>query len=211
MKRTIQYQLSVIILMGLILALTACVRPAPSSEGVDVAATSAAATATAATFSTVAPLPTQPGGLVLPASPTPPPPVAPATNTPEAPAIQPTVAPSFTLPTTHTVQAGETLATISAIYGVPAAEIQAANGIVDPNALTVGQVLTIPVAGTTGQTAPPATTGGGTQPYVVQPGDNLFRIGINHGGYTAAELAAYNGIPNPTLIFPGQVIQFPPR
>lgn len=208
-KRSIQYQLSAIILMGLMLALTACVRPAPSSQGVDVAATSAAATA--AFVATIPAIPTQPEGLVLPATATPPA-VAPPTNTPE-PVAQPTVTSGLVLPTTHTVQAGETAVSISAMYGVPVAEIMAANGIADPNLITVGQVLTIPAPGTVAvqPTAAPPPTSSGEQTYVVQPGDNLFRIGLNHGGFTAAELAAYNGIPNPTLIYPGQVIRIPPR
>jgi LysM repeat protein len=45
--------------------------------------------------------------------------------------------------------------------------------------------------------------------YVVQPGDNLFRIGLRFG-FTVNELAAYNNIANPNLIYPGQVILFPP-
>lgn len=208
-KRTIRTQLNVVIMMGLVLALTACVRPAPQDEDtVNFAATMAAQTAEAAT--SIPAIPTQPEGLVLPPTPTPLPIVG-ATSTPDPALAQPTLAPSFTLPTTHTVVVGETLASISAIYGVPVDQIQAANGITDPNVvLTPGQVLTIPAPGTVAVATPlPAPTG--EQTYVVQPGDNLFRIGLNHGGYTAAELAAYNGIPNPTLIFPGQVIRFPPR
>ncbi len=116
--------------------------------------------------------------------------------------------PGSLLPTTHVVQPGETLATISVIYGVPVNEIQQANGIADPNALTVGQTLTIPAPGTTVTEPMPPTTG--EQVYIVQPGDNLFRIGLNYG-FTAAELAAYNGIPDMTRIYVGQEIRIPPR
>ena len=45
--------------------------------------------------------------------------------------------------------------------------------------------------------------------YVVQPGDNLFRIGLRFG-FTVNELAAYNNIANPNLIYAGQVILIPP-
>lgn len=205
MKRTIQYQLGLVVLMSLILALTACVRPAPGNEGIDVAAT-----ATAAALIPIVPVPTQPESLVLPATATPLPVVEQPTVAPEQPPadVAPTAAPPATLPTTHTVQPGETLATISALYGVPINEIQQANAIVDPNALTVGQILTIPVPGTTGQTVPPTT--GGEQVYIVRPGDNLFRIGLNYG-FTAAELAAYNGIPDMTRIYVGQEIRIPAR
>ncbi|MEZ4515445.1 MAG: LysM domain-containing protein [Chloroflexota bacterium] len=203
MKRTVQYQVSLVILMGLALALTACVRPAPGSEGIDVAAT-----ATAAALSTVPPLPTQPGGIVLPDNNT----YGPASDRdpetqPEA--VEPTAVPdtTTTLPTTHVVQPGETLLSISQIYGVSIAEIQQANGIVDPNALTVGQTLTIPAPGTT---TTPEPNPGVEQVYIVQAGDNLFRIGLRYG-FTAAELAAYNGIPDMTRIYVGQEIRIPPQ
>ena len=48
-----------------------------------------------------------------------------------------------------------------------------------------------------------------TGSYVVQPGDNLFRIGLRFG-FTVNELAAYNNIANPNLIYAGQVILIPP-
>ncbi len=41
--------------------------------------------------------------------------------------------------------------------------------------------------------------------YVVQPGDTLGRIAADHGT-TVAALAAANGIDNPDLIYPGQVL-----
>jgi LysM repeat protein len=44
--------------------------------------------------------------------------------------------------------------------------------------------------------------------YVVQPGENLFRIALRHG-LTTAELAAYNGIVNPDRVYAGQVLQIP--
>lgn len=200
-RRTIQYPIALVIMMSLILALTACVRPAPGSEGVDIAAT-----ATAAALATIPPLPTQPEGLVLPATITPFPIEQPTvTPEPQPVAPEPTAASAVALPTTHVVQSGETLFTISALYGVPVNELQQANNVADPNILAVGQTLTIPVPGTVVQ---PPTTGGGV--YIVQPGDNLFRIGLNNG-YTAAELAAYNNIPDMTRIYPGQEIRFPPR
>jgi LysM repeat protein len=45
---------------------------------------------------------------------------------------------------THTVKAGETLATIASQYGVTANAIADANGIKNPNVISVGQVLKIP-------------------------------------------------------------------
>lgn len=44
--------------------------------------------------------------------------------------------------------------------------------------------------------------------YVVKPGENLFRIALNHG-LTTQQLAQANGILNPTLIYAGQVLTIP--
>jgi len=44
-------------------------------------------------------------------------------------------------------------------------------------------------------------------PYIVEPGDCLWNIGQKFG-YTVSYLATLNGITNPDLIFPGQVIRF---
>ena len=46
--------------------------------------------------------------------------------------------------------------------------------------------------------------------YTVKSGDSLSKIGVLYG-FTADELAAYNGIKNKNLIHPGQVIKIPPR
>lgn len=56
-------------------------------------------------------------------------------------------APTATLddaPTSHVVKQGDTIGGISLIYNVPMAAIMEANGISDPNLISVGQLLTIP-------------------------------------------------------------------
>lgn len=45
--------------------------------------------------------------------------------------------------------------------------------------------------------------------HTVQPGDNLYRIGLRYG-FTYQELAAYNGIANPDRLEIGQQIRIPP-
>lgn len=66
-----------------------------------------------------------------------------------APTEIPTAVPTQTaLPTpdgTYTVQAGETLGEIAAIFGIPYGYLAEENNITDPNLIYVGQVLTIPI------------------------------------------------------------------
>jgi LysM repeat protein len=126
----------------------------------------------------------------------------------------------------HTVQAGENLYQIARQYGTTAEAIAQANGITNPNLIFVGQVLiipqatTIPVAtatpvptGTVTVTVTPATPtpvppSTGEIVHVVQPGENLFRISLQYN-LLASVVAAYNGIPDPNLIYVGQKIRIP--
>jgi hypothetical protein len=54
------------------------------------------------------------------------------------------------------------------------------------------------------------TTSSGEIIHIVQPGENLYRIGLRYG-FTYQELAAYNGIANPDSLSVGQQIRIPPR
>ncbi len=56
---------------------------------------------------------------------------------------------------THTVASGDTLGIISGIYDVSMEDIMTANGMTNPNILSVGQVLIIPVNGLPEPTAVP--------------------------------------------------------
>jgi len=75
----------------------------------------------------------------------------PPTRIPGSPILTPTPdAPHYQTmprsgPETYIVQAGDTLGEISLRYGVSVEAIMQANGLYDPNALDVGQVLIIPV------------------------------------------------------------------
>jgi LysM repeat protein len=84
-------------------------------------------------------LPTPTIALALAAA-TLPPTLTPAPYTP-APTFTPTVTPT---PEVHTIQAGESLLTISNRYGISVAALQDANGILDPRTLQIGQQLIIP-------------------------------------------------------------------
>jgi len=60
----------------------------------------------------------------------------------------------------HVVATGENLFRIAMRYGLTTAQLAAANGIVNPNSVYVGQVLRIPGAGQVIQPAPAPVTGG---------------------------------------------------
>ncbi|HVL53844.1 MAG TPA: LysM domain-containing protein [Vitreimonas sp.] len=77
------------------------------------------------------------------ASPTP----SPTPSPTAAPTPPPTPVPTAPPPPpqqTYVVQEGDTLAAIAQQFGTTVEAIQAANGIEDPNSITVGQVLVIP-------------------------------------------------------------------
>ncbi|NLF28953.1 MAG: LysM peptidoglycan-binding domain-containing protein, partial [Clostridiales bacterium] len=97
---------------------------------------------------------------------------------------------------TYTVVRGDTLSGIAARFGTTVAELVRLNNIANPNLIFPGQVLII----SEGTTPPP--TG---QTYTVVRGDTLSGI-ANRFGTTVAELVRLNGIADPNLIFPGQIL-----
>jgi len=112
---------------------------------------------------------------------------------------------------THIVQPGENLFRIALRYGVTADQVAAANGISDPARIYVGQVLIIPIAGSS---VPPVSAASTVeQPagfHVVQAGENLYRIGLKYG-VTAQQVAAANGLGSAHMIFVGQRLTIPAR
>ena len=106
---------------------------------------------------------------------------------------------------------GDTLFGIALEFGVSLEELAARNGIVNVNAIDVGQQLIIPVAGAPAEApAEPAPVVAGEQVHVVQPGENLFRIALQYN-HSFEVVAAFNGIPWPYYIYPGQEILIPPQ
>jgi len=101
------------------------------------------------------------------------------------------------------VQRGENLFRIALRYGTTVQAIASANGIANPALIYVGQTLIIPSSGE--QPSPPTT---GETTYVVQPGDNLFRIALRYN-MSYLYLAQYNGIANTSLIYVGQIMRIP--
>ena len=111
-----------------------------------------------------------------------------------------------TIPATHTVAAGENLYRIGLKYGISWVAIANLNGLTNPNILTVGQVLQLPGASTPDPQPTPSPQTETT--YVVQPGDNLFRIGLKFG-ISWVQIAEANGLVNPNLITVGDELKIP--
>ena len=95
---------------------------------------------------------------------------------------------------TDTVKSGDTLSEIAAKYGTTYQHLADINGISNPNVIYAGQVLKIDGAATAAKT------------YTVKSGDTLSGIAAKYGT-TYQHLAQINGIGNPDLIHPGQVLK----
>jgi LysM repeat protein len=140
-------------------------------------------------------------------SPTPEPatpePTTPPSDTPVPPTPAPTSPPTGQI--THVVQPGENMFRIALRYGTTVEAIASANGIANPALIYVGQTLVVPASG-----AQPPSPPTGETTYVVQPGDNLFRIALRYN-LNYLYLAQYNGITDPSHIYVGQIIRIPPH
>jgi LysM repeat protein len=134
--------------------------------------------------------------------------------TPIPTAVQPPATPLPQGSVLHTVVAGDTLFALAHRYGTTVMAIMTANSLTS-DLLHIGQQLVIPTSQVQPTSTPPsptqapAPTAVPQQPagtYVVQPGDNLFRIALRNNT-TVDALAQLNGIVNPNLIRVGQVLQ----
>lgn len=126
--------------------------------------------------------------------------------------IVPTATPFPTEDITHVVASGETMLSISRVYGIDMDKIAAASGIVNVDRLSVGDELIIPFSGNTNQsdasgntdTTAPTTS----STYIVRAGDRLFQIGLAHGvGWE--KIAEANNITAPYNIQPGDELIIP--
>jgi LysM repeat protein len=122
------------------------------------------------------------------------------------------VVPAATADSTYVIKPGDTLFRIALNHGLTTQQLAQANNIVNPDAIYYGQTLIIP-GGDSGNSAqgvsePQAPTSSSATTYVVKPGDNLFRIALNHGLSTQA-LAQANGITNYAYVYAGQVLNIP--
>jgi LysM repeat protein len=110
---------------------------------------------------------------------------------------------------TYVVRPGDNLFRIALNHGVTVQALSQANNITNPALINVGQELTIPTGdGTATPPTTPPTDQTCSTVYVVQPGDNLFRIALRHN-QSQMYLAQINGITNPSLVYVGQQICIP--
>jgi LysM repeat protein len=157
------------------------------------------------------PPPAQPGGQL----PT-------ATTAPAIPAAGSTPVTQNQVCGEHLIAPGETLYRIALRYGVTTNQIVQMNGIVNPDLIKAGDTLTIPCP--IPATPTPIATAAGTGPgqggvgtpatgpftYIVEPGDNLYRISLRYG-VSMANLMATNGLTPATIntIYAGQELYIP--
>ncbi|MBN1955669.1 MAG: LysM peptidoglycan-binding domain-containing protein, partial [Anaerolineae bacterium] len=99
----------------------------------------------------------------------------------------------------HWVRPGETLKGISSQYGLAWRTVALANQMVNPLLLSAGQVLQLPVE-------EEAFFGGAL--HTVQPGEMLSQIAF-HYDLSLWELMEANGVANPALVVPGQLLRIP--
>lgn len=117
------------------------------------------------------------------------------------------VAPAPSIPDTvnkYVVKSGDCLSKIGSNLGVDWRDIANANGIVSPYTIYVGQTLIIP-GGSNPAPAPSQPSNSDTT-YTVKSGDTLSGIASKFGT-TYQKIAADNGIANPNIIYPGQVLK----
>ena len=123
-------------------------------------------------------------------------------NIPAAPPVGPD--PGFT-PAQYLVRPGDSLFSIAQQFGVGLNKLIAANPqIVNPNIISVNQVINLPVF----PPAPPAPPAGTIQIYV-SAGETLTSIAQSTGVSLQAIINANPQIVNPNLIFVGQIINVP--
>jgi len=125
----------------------------------------------------------------------------------------------------HRVASGETFSHIARRYGVPVADVRAANPRVEPRRIQIGQRIVVPTAPSardalrgeavavadaaaatdTGQDRDdPASASGATRSLVheVAPGENLWIISQRYG-VTIGDLRSWNRLSESGVIYPG--------
>lgn len=112
------------------------------------------------------------------------------------------VMPAWAQEPLHIVQAGETLSSIAARYGVSAQALAQANQLTNRDWIYVGQRLRIPSQGGSAFASSPVGY------HVVNYGESLTTIAWKYG-VSVEDLVRANALPNPNFVFAGQRLVIP--
>jgi LysM repeat protein len=117
---------------------------------------------------------------------------------------------AFTEVEDYIVKSGDYLWDLASKWGIDWQTLAALNNLLEPYIIVPGQVLkkpkiTVTPTGTIAATLIVPLTGG---QYVVQPGDTLMGL-AGMWGIPWQELAAYNGLQPPYLLYSGQFLKIP--
>ncbi|MBO0906649.1 LysM peptidoglycan-binding domain-containing protein [Arthrobacter sunyaminii] len=110
-----------------------------------------------------------------------------------------TIPAESSVPATHRIEAGDTVSSIAARYGLSLDEVLRVNNLQSSSLIFAGEELRLPGAGTAAAPAAAASV------YTVQAGDTLSAIAADHGVSLDSVLAA-NGLTMTSIIRPGQEI-----
>lgn len=221
MKRKPYTWVWIICTIAAAMLLTACVRPVPIepvatlTPSSDIPPTLPGALPTEVPLNT--PAPSQPAEPTVPAG---------ADGSAEVTTPDATQMPTDSQ--TYVVQSGDSMNKIAQQFGITPEELAQANNMNVNDTIHPGETLIIPggtavVEGPTPTATPAPDQGmggsdtgqqgqsgqGNSGVHVVQPGENLFRIGLKYG-CTVNQMAQFNGIRNPNYIYPGQSLKIPP-
>ncbi len=103
----------------------------------------------------------------------------------------------------YTVQPGDTISAIAARYGVSIDSLLAANQLVNPDLLQVGQLLLIP-----GVTIQPDLSAVATSAVMARPGDTLGVVAARYG-QDPLLVSTLNTLTDTARLFPGQPVLLP--
>lgn len=123
----------------------------------------------------------------------------------------------------YTVQAGDTLYSLSRRFGYSVAQLTSWNGLTPPYTLSVGQALVVspPDGNSTSVVTTPVNTvpnmpvistpaiNYGSNVHTVQVGDTLYSLSRRYG-YSVAEIASWNGLAPPYSLSVGQSLIISP-
>lgn len=105
----------------------------------------------------------------------------------------------------YTIQAGDTLYSISRRYGISLSTLLANNGLSASSLIRPGQTISVSGSSSTNvqSQAVSYTSTSGSGNYTVKAGDTLYRIAYNHG-ISLTKLLSLNGLSANSTIRPGQ-------